>query len=390
MAFETGSLPIITWPGTSSFSPGMTPFGYFDSDPIFQTHADKVATWVATRLGYPTTDVELTDVQIYTCFEEAVLEYSNQVNQFAIIDNLFNLQGSTISGSLTGKPVNPTLGRIVEIARNYGTEAGAGGYVSLRTASIEVKQGVSVYDLKDFLYETSDDVYSDIEVKKVMHHVAPAVTRFFDPFAGSGIGNQNLLDSFGWGGYSAPIQFMMLPLWQDLLRVQQIEFNDIIRRSAFSFDLTGDRLRLFPIPNRDFRLYIHYINKKDRDLRNQELVNTENIIGDYSNAPFGLHEYRAINTPGYQWIFKYTLALAKELLGNIRGKYATVQYGNTETTLNGSELISQADTEKTTLIEQLRENLQATGRTAQIEKISQEAENLQSKLNKIPLPFYFA
>lgn len=390
MAFESGSLPIIRWEGSSSFSPGKTPFGYFDEDPVFQVHIDKVANWVATRLGYPVTDVELSDTQIYACFEEAVLEYSNQVNQFGIIDNIFNLQGTTLSGSITGKPINPTLGRVVEIARNYGTEASAGGYVKMKTASIEVREGQQVYDLKDFLYETADDVYSDIEVKRVMHNIRPAVTRFFDPFAGSGIGTQNLLESFGWGSYSPPVQFMMLPIWQDVLRIQQIEFNDIIRRSAFSFDLNGDRLRLFPVPNRSFNLYIHYINKNDRNERNQSIINTENIIGDYTNVPYGLHDYRNINTPGYQWIAKYTLALAKELLGNIRSKYSTILYGNTETTLNGGELISQSGEEKTSLIEQLRENLQATSRSAQMEKMAQEAENLQNKLNKIPLPFYIA
>jgi hypothetical protein len=101
-----------------------------------------------------------------------------------------------------------------------------------------------------------------------------------------------------------------------------------------------------------------------------------------------LHTYRYINPAGRQWIFKYTLALAKEVLGNIRSKYSTVPIPGSEVTLNGADLVSQAQTEKEALITQLRENLDAVSRQAQLAKMTEEADNIQSQLTKVPMPIY--
>jgi hypothetical protein len=81
------------WPGSSSFTTGSTPFGYFDADPVFQSHADKFAKFAANTVGYPIMDVELQAVNFYTAFEAAVVEYSNQVNQVNIVNNLSNTIG---------------------------------------------------------------------------------------------------------------------------------------------------------------------------------------------------------------------------------------------------------------------------------------------------------
>jgi hypothetical protein len=144
------SVNIPIWPGSSSFTAGATPFGFFDSDTAFASQADKVAKWCAVRLGYPLSDIELQATHFYSCFEEATLEYSNQVNQFSIRDNMLLLQGSPSSANLTAAPVNTNLGRIIAIAKNYGTEAGSGGYLTYKTASINIIQNKQVYDIHNF------------------------------------------------------------------------------------------------------------------------------------------------------------------------------------------------------------------------------------------------
>ena len=67
------------WPGSSSFFPGETPFGFYDNDIDFQTDADKVADFCARRLGYPLADVELQSGSFYTAFEDAVTTYGNEI-----------------------------------------------------------------------------------------------------------------------------------------------------------------------------------------------------------------------------------------------------------------------------------------------------------------------
>jgi hypothetical protein len=338
-------------------------------------------------LGYPLNDIELQPVHFYACFEESVLEYSNQLSQYAIRDNLFTLQGASTGSNLTGKPINPTLSRLIAVAKNYGTEAGSGGYLTYKTASIAVTTGQQVYDINNFTFEIPSDATKDIEIKKVFHDVPPAIVRYFDPFVGTGLGSQQLLENFGWGNYSPGVSFLMMPVYADLLRLQAIEFNDLIRKSGYSFEITGDRLRIFPVPTYNYTLYINYITVQDRE-SSTFLYANDGVVGDFSNAPYQLHNYSQINSAGKQWIFKYTLALAKEVLGNIRNKYSSVPIPGAEVTLNGADLVSQAQTEKDALITQLRENLDAVSRQAQLAKMTEEADNLQSQLNKVPMVIY--
>ena len=378
------TIPI--WTGSSTFVTGSTPFGFFDADATFQDHADKVASWSATRLGYPLNDIELQDIHMYACFEEAVLEYSNQLNQYAIRDNMFLLQGSPTGSNLTGKPINSTLSRLISISKNYGTEAGSGGYLTYKTASIDVTTNSQVYNISDFNFEVAGDANKTIEIKKVFHTTPPAIVRYFDPFVGTGLGSQNMLEGFGWGAYSPGVSFLMMPMYADLLRLQAIEFNDMIRKSGYSFEISGDRFKIFPVPTFDYKVFVEYITTEDRD--NATFNAPSNSIGDFSNAPYELHNYTHINPAGKQWIFKYTLSLAKEVLGNIRNKYSSVPIPGAEVTLNGADLVSQAQTEKDALITQLRENLDAVSRQTQLAKMTEEADNIQSQLNKVPMPIY--
>ena len=380
------SIQIPIWPGSSSFSASATPFGFFDTDTTFQSHADKVSSWCATRLGYPLNDIELQSIHLYACFEESVLEYSNQVNQFSIRDNMFLLQGVPTGSNLTGKSVNPTLSRLIQISKNYGTEAGSGGYITYKSASIDVVTGKQLYDLSNFVFEDVSDSTKTIEIKKIFHDTPPAIVRYFDPFVGTGLGSQQMLENFGWGGYSPGVSFLMQPMYADLLRLQAIEFNDMIRKSAYSFELTGTRLRIFPVPLYDYKLYINYITTEER--ANASFNANSNTIGDFSNAPYELHQYSKINPAGKQWIFKYTLALAKEVLGNIRSKYSSIPIPGAEITLNGADLVSQGTAEKDLLITQLRENLEAVSRQTQLTKMTEEADNVQSQLSKVPLTIY--
>jgi len=381
------------WPGSSSFEAGNTPYGFYDTDEHFITGShsvDKFADWAAKRLGYPIVAVELQEAQFYACFEEAVTEYSAQVNQFNIRDNILALQGQeTGSGAdktdLTHRKLTPTLGRNIQLAEQYGTEAGVGGTVDFKSGSISVTSGSQVYDLNSLI---ADDVESGnaIEVRKVFYEPSPAITRYFDPYAGTGDGSYNMLDSFGFGNNSPAVQFMLMPMYADILKVQAIEFNDQIRKSAYSFELQNNKLRIFPNPTDSYTLHIKYLVKKDRD---STLKGTnQGVISDVSNAPYNNMEYQHINDVGRQWIRKYGLALCKELLGTIRSKYASLPIPNAETTLDGDTLRNEAVAEKEVLMTQLREMLEQTSRRALLEADKDEAEFLNEKLAKVPYPIY--
>ena len=384
----------VIWAGSSSFSSGNTPYGFYDTDTQFSgsgNHSvDKFADWSAKRLGYPIVEVELQDVQFYACYEESITEYSAQVNQFNIRDNMLALQGQeTGSGDtktdLTHRKLTPTLGRVIQLADQYGSEAGVGGTVNFKTGSIEIESGSQVYDL-DALWAQVSESGDSIEVRKVHYEGSPAITRYFDPYAGTGDSSYNMLDSFGWGNNSPAVQFMMMPMYADLLKVQAIEFNDQIRKSAYSFELVNNKLRIFPNPTVNYTLHFTYLVKKER---NNTLQGTsDGVITDFSNAPFNNMTFSNINEVGKQWIKKYGLALCKELLGTIRSKYASLPIPGAETTLDGDTLRSEAATEKETLVTQLREMLEQMSRKALLEADKDEAEFLNEKLNKVPIPIF--
>ena len=376
------------WPGSGSAASGSTPFGLYDTDSEFQTEAPQVASWCAKRLGYPIMDVELQDQQFYACLEESVSEYGAQVNQFNIRDNLLHLKGQSTSSNFTHKRVKPTLSENIFIAEDYGSEALVGGTTDIKRTAVSVNSGSQIYDLNALVGDVSESGAS-IEVKRVHYESRPAVTRYFDPYAGTGFGTQNMIDGFGFGSYSPAITFVLQPIFADLLRVQAIEFNDQIRKSAYSFEIRNNQLRVFPIPTESGSLWIEYVKTEDRDnpLRTR-YSGSADVVSDYSNAQYDFMVYSNINDVGKQWIRKYTLALAKELLGIIRSKYGSIPIPNAEVSLDGDTLRAEASAEKEQLIEQLRENLEQTSRKALMEAQRDESESQQDTLKKVPYPIY--
>ena len=279
------------WPGSGSAVSESTPFGLYDNDTEFQSEAPQVATWCARRLGYPIIDIELQDTQFYACLEESISEYSAQVNQFNIRDNLLHLKGQSTSSNFTHKRVKSTLSENIFISEEYGQEALVGGSLEVKRTAVSVNSGSQTYDLNALVSEVSESGAA-IEVKKVHYEARPAVTRYFDPYASTGFGTYNMLDGFGFGSYSPAITFVLQPIYADLLRIQAIEFNDQIRKSAYSFEIRNNQLRIFPIPTESGSLFIEYVKTDDRDnpLRTR-YSGSNDVVSDYSNAQYDFMDY---------------------------------------------------------------------------------------------------
>ena len=381
------------WPGSSSFGllSTPTPFGFYDDDPDFQNDADKVSVWCAQRLGYPLVDIELQDRNFYSCFEEATSEYGAQVYNFQIIDNL---------GKIVGTPTGSILNQInvkEDLSTNFTNVGGnsIGDYATeqrIYSAALSVKQGIQKYDLLttgSVNWETGSAQIStgslNIRVKKIYHYAPTAINRYFDPYAGTGTGIQSLMETFGFGNYSPGVNFMLMPIYFDALKLQAIEFNDQIRKSAYHFEINANRfLKLFPIPNKDYTLWFDYVidaasQGADYDSSTGEVAAT-NLVTDISNAPYTNPTYAYINEPGRQWIRKYTLALAKEMLGSVRGKYQSLPIPGSETTLDYTRLLAEAQAEKETLITTLREDLAGVTTQGQLERTTTENELRKSGL----------
>ena len=378
------------WPGSSSFTIGSTPFGFYDTDIQFQADADKVAKFCAQRLGYPIMEVELQDINFYTAFEMAVTMYGNEIYAYKVRDNILTLEGVPTENitSLNNALITPNLGNIIRLSEQYGAEAGVGGNVTWYSGSVPMKPNVQEYDLDEWAISQSID--GPIEIKQVYYQAPPALTRFYDPYAGlgSGFGAANAINSFGFGSFSPALNFLMSPVSYDMQVLQQLELSEQIRLSNYSFELINNKLKIFPIPRGIYNLWIRYIKVEDRLLNSITYPGSGSGITNVSNVPYTNPIYTQMNSIGRSWVFEYTLALCKEMLGYVRGKYDTVPIPNSDVKLNASDLISSAAAERTALIERLRLYLDETSNKSLLERRKDESDFKLQELSKVPLTIF--
>jgi hypothetical protein len=293
----------------------------------------------------------------------------------------------SLEPELNNKLITNNLANLTTtIADDYASEAGIGGNFNVMTGSIEMKNGTQNYDLNAWAaISASLDAGDRVEIRRVFYEEPPAIVRYFDPYAGTGTGIQSLLETFGFGQFSPGINFLLMPINFDVQKIQAIEFNDQIRKAAFSFNLVNNQLKIFPIPDRDKRLFFEYVKISEK--YNPVKDARTNLVTDVMNAPFRNPIYSKINTVGRTWIFKYTLALSREIEAHIRIQFANVNVQGVGS-LQGSELVADARTEKDQLITELKEMLNETSRKGQLERKQLEASFMRDTLQQIPLPIY--
>lgn len=368
---------------------GNTPFGYYDADAQFQIDGQRFAKFAARRLGYPIMEIELQDINFYAALEDAVTVYGKELYEYKVRENYLSIEGNNTGSSLNNVLIQPNFGNMIRIATDYGSEVGSGGNITYYSGSLDLKVNQQFYDLNVWASQSASLTPGDsIEVKRVFYEAPPAIVRYFDPYAGTGTGLQSLMETFGFGQFSPGINFMLMPVYFDALKIQAIEFNDQIRKSAYTFELVNNQLRIFPIPTFERKLIFTYIKKSERNSISR--TNATNLVTNVSNVPFANIVYSQINSIFKKWIFDYALAIAKETLGNIRGVYSQIPVPGSETTINGQLLIDQASTEKTALIEQLRGTLDDTSRQKQLEKKSNEAAMMRDTFVNFPMAIYIA
>ena len=388
------NIPI--WPGSSSFFPGDTPFGFYDYDPEFQVDADKVSKYCAQSLGWPIENVELQAINFYTAFEQAVTVYGNELYAYQIRENLLNLEGLPITTPfLNNTQITPNLGNVIRISEQYGEEAGVGGNTNWYSGSVVLTASIQDYDL-DVWAQQNGIMGSNLEIQRVFYQGVPASATYY---YGGGVGL-----GAGWGGFFGALggvagsgygtSYLTNPLSYNVAAIQQVELGNDILLSSYSFQLINNKLRIFPCPTEGdtgAHYWFQYLLKDER-LENSLTSGSGDLgaglVTNVSNAPYSNPIYSQINSIGRSWIFEYTLALSKEMLGYVRNKYSQIPIPGAEVTLNGDTLTASAATDKEALIVRLREYLDQTSRQSMLERRAAESDFSQNELNKVPMTIY--
>jgi len=392
---STSTTPI--WDGTAGSIVGATPFGFYDSDAQFQSDGPKVAQFVTRKLGYPIMEVELQSGSIYACFEEAVSAYAEEVYQSKIKDNYLSLEGASTGSSLNNTVVVPNLNSTIVMAQNYGTPIQVGGYVNQYKAALYLTSSQQTYDLQAWAISGSLISSNDrLVINRIYYESQPAINQYYDPYIGGSINYQGATENFGWASYSPGLNFVLFPIYWDVARIQEIEMSNNVRRSMYSFAITNNKLTIFPWPEKDgIVVWVDYAKGSEvssisgnSPYTNANGTPNTGLISNPSNVPYTTITYNQINQPGRQWIYEYTLALASELLGLIRGKYTQVPVPGSEVTLNAADLISKGKDQQLALRERLRGDLADMSRQAQLERKQSENQSISSTLNEVPMFIY--
>lgn len=373
-----------------------TPFGFFDLDPEFQDEANGMVTFVKRKLGDDVLSVELTNKEIWACFEEACCEYSRKIHEMKIQSELANVLGMpTGSSNLTNAYPHQTLEFLMRQASPYASYAGVGGAYDSKLCYFDLEAGRQDYNIYtemreavsgSILYETMT-TKTPLRIMEVFHFEPLAAQHFL--LNASNVTNF-LATNFNYESYVNSTVFYVLPIFEDVLRRGMLESAFRVRRSNYSHEIVGSNLRIYPVPSTGLMLGKMFVKVQpvQNPMKPTALPNDDTIYGvsGPQNVPLGNIPFSSITQPGRQWIRQYTLALSRELLGLIRSKFVSIPIPNAELNLNGDSLISSAREDKEKLLTQLKEFLDNLTNAKLMEQQAILAENMQKQLKYVPMP----
>ena len=408
---STTSAIILTSTGSTDNVAAAVPFGMYTGSVEFVSGAASQVAYVYKKLGGDVVDIELTPANVYAAYEEAVLEYSYIVNlhqgKNALGDSIGDVTGTfNHKGEMIGsvRPTGSNL-RVPRFQASYAqrvgdgliSQTGYGGTRAIYSGSFAPNAGQQDYDLQYIINDASTSGSMPftgsvdgkrIFVTKVYYKTPRAMWRFYGYYGGINVvGNLNT-----YGQFSDDSTFELIPTWQN--KMQAIMYEDAIftRTSHFSYEIRNNKLRIFPSPQ-SFggglsRLWFNFYIKEDSTSENSEYDDGTLGVNNMNTLPYENLPYRNINSMGKQWIRKYCLALCKEMLGQIRGKFTTIPIPGESVTLNHSELLSQAKAEQDQLKTSLTEMLASTEYKELAKQDAEKADATAKTFALSPLPIF--
>jgi len=405
---STSSKVILPATGTHADVVTALPYGIYTSDAFISGAVDQVA-YTYRKLGGDVLDIEITAGNVYTSYEEAVLEYSYIINLHQAKNSLGDLLGNATAsfdqdGEVTSGPTGASLklprftfAASQKISDGIAVEAGTNGAVTQYLASFSLTEDVQDYDLQgivtasiadgDLTLDSGDSIDNKkITITKVYYIAPRAQWRFFNYYGGMNVvGNLST-----YGQYTDESTFEVVPTWQNKLQAMAYEDSIYTRISHYSYEIQNNKMRIYPAPDGihprkmyfKFRIEKSALEEDSLKKTGMEGVNNMNTL-PYANIP-----YQNINSIGKQWIRRYALAVSKEMLGQIRGKLGNIPIPGNTVTLNASDLLSQAKEEKSALKEELNKILDELTYVKLAERDAALAENAEKLQTKTPLPIF--
>jgi hypothetical protein len=406
---STTSLVVLTSTGSTSLVSAALPYGIYASNTNFLSGAAEQVSYVYKKLGGDILDIEITPGNVYAAYEEACLEYSYLVNIHQAKNSLGDLLGNTtasfdhdgeVSGSSTISSVSLKYPRYTfqysqRAAEGIATEAGINGNDTVYSGSFTAVANQQDYDLQSLISSSvssfdGDDTIANnkITIRKVFYMTSRAQWRFYAFYGGLNvIGNMST-----YGQYADDSTFEVIPTWQNKLQAIQYEDSIQTRISNYSYELHNNKLRLYPAPSgfsTDQKFWVQFTVKRDAWDEYSDRRNGVDGINNMNTLPFANIPYGNINSIGKQWIRRFALALSKEMLGHVRNKFGgSIPIPGEALSLNGGDLVSQAQTEQKDLRDELKTVLDELTYAKLAERDATIADNASKAQGLVPLPIF--
>lgn len=407
---STVSAVVLPATGTSDDVLNALSYGIYDTSAFISGAVDQVA-YTYNKLGGRVLDLEVTPAIVYNAYEEACLEYSYLVNTHQAKNVLSDMLGNTTgsfnedgefteysgSGGITTKPnlkyPRFQLGYATHVGRGVSLHAGVGASQTLYSSSFAVVDGKQDYDLQDIVYSASLEAGSPfsasvgnnaITIQRVYYKTPQSMWSFFGGYAIGAVGNLST-----YGMYADDSTFQLVPAWQNVLQAYAFKEDMNVRASHYSFRINNNKLRIFPVPrNSPDTFWFDFRVAEDAFTEDSTRKYGADGVSNMNTLPFPNVPYKHINSIGKQWIRRFALSLAKETLGQVRSKLASIPIPGNEVTLNGPALVSEAKEEQSSLREELKTVLDEMAYGALAEGDAQMMNNLQEVVGKIPMGIY--
>ena len=414
---STTSAIVLSVTGSTSDVTSALPFGTYTSTDYWATAeiglfisgaSDQVA-FVYKKLGGDVLDIEITNDQVYSSYEEACLEYSYILNMHQSKNILSNVLGATTGTFDQDGQIQETTGNITgdtnlttkypkfdfayarRVTEGVSEEANLGGSETVYSASVNTVSDQQDYDLQELLvgsgapYEALADGQK-ILIKKVYYKTSQAMWNFYGYY-----GALNVVGNLSnYGQYADSSTFEVVPVWQQKLQAMSFEDSIKTRTSDYSYELKNNKLRFFPIPSSltPIKMWVEFTIPKDAWVETDTSKIGVAGVNNMGNIPFENVPYKYINAIGKQWIRRYSLALCKEMLGYIRSKFSSIPIPGNEITMNGADLVSQAQIELAALRDELKETLDELTYDKLMEGDAAIMDSSVAIMQKIPLSIY--
>ena len=402
----TSTLSAITLPVTGTLTDVTTSLaiGFYTTD-AFVTGAVAQVAYTYKRLGGDVLDIEITAQNVYNHYEEAVLEYSYIVN----LHQARNSLGSALGGETGSFDHKGTVSGTTDVSLKYpkfqfdyafrsadkfSSEALVGGTDPLYSASFDMVPKQQIYDLQSVVSSSQAGAEWDgmgnkrIKIRQVYYVTPRQMWRFYGYYGGLNVTG----DFHNYGQYADDSSFNVIPPWQNKIQAIQYEDHLYTRTSHYSYEISDNKLKLYPAPDdvSPEKFWFRFTVEAGNDAFTTGSYDSGvNGVNNMNTMPMENIPFDKVNSIGQQWIRRFALALSKETLGQIRGKFGgQIPIPGDNVTLNASDLLSQASAEQTALREELNKQLDEMLYSKIAETDKNMVDNMDAIVGKTPLKIF--